>query len=228
MNELLWFLLMAVNFGAILLAYRLFSKTGLYVWIAISVIVANIQVVKTVEIFGLTATLGNAVYASSFLATDILSEYHGSRDARRGVYLGFLALISMTVLMLIALLFKPSADDFAQSALERIFLIIPRITAASLAAYLTSQLHDVWAFAFWKEKLPQKRYLWIRNNASTLLSQLIDSVVFTFVAFAGVFETDLLLEILLTTYLFKVIAAICDTPFVYLAGRKTAGGVSRD
>lgn len=207
------------TYGVILLVYRLFSRDGLYLWIAVSVIVANIQVVKTVELFGLTATLGNAIYASSFLATDILSEYHGPRAARRGVYLGFVSLVSMTVFMTLALLFKPDESDFAQSALEQIFLIVPRITAASLAAYLVSQLHDVWAFALWKRKLPGKRMLWFRNNASTLVSQLIDSVVFTLVAFIGIFEAPLLVEILVTTYLFKVIAAVFDTPFLYVAGR---------
>jgi queuosine precursor transporter len=220
MNELLWILLMVVTYGSILLAYRLFGKTGLYVWIGLSVIVANIQVVKTVEIFGLTATLGNAVYASSFLATDILSEYHGVLAARRGVLLGFFAIVSMTVLMLIALAFTPAEVDFAQSALERIFLIVPRITAASLVAYLVSQFHDVWAFDAWKRLFPGRRFLWVRNNASTIVSQLIDSVIFTLVAFTGVFEPTLLLEILLTTWLFKVIAAVCDTPFVYLASRR--------
>ena len=210
---------MLATYIGVIAVHRISSKTGLYVWIAISVIVANIQVVKTVEIFGLTATLGNAVYASTYLATDILSEYYGSAAACRGVVLGFFALISTAVLMLFALYFVPSSEDFAQSALEQIFLIVPRITLASLAAYLVSQLHDVWMFSRIKKRLPSKRHLWIRNNASTMLSQLIDSVVFTFIAFTGVFEFSLVLEILLTTYLFKLIAAAFDTPFVYFSGR---------
>ena len=133
------------------------------------------------------------------------------------MFLAFFSLVSMTVLMVLALVFTPSEEDFAQSALERIFLIVPRITSASLLAYLVSQLHDVWAFAWLKRRLPAKRFLWIRNNASTLLSQLLNSVVFTLAAFAGIFDPGLLLEILVTTYLFKVIAAVCDTPFLYLA-----------
>ena len=74
MNELLWLLMLVVNFGAILVVYRLFGKIGLFIWVPIAAITANIQVLKTVEIFGLTATLGNIVYATSFLVTDILSE----------------------------------------------------------------------------------------------------------------------------------------------------------
>ena len=223
MNEVLWFSLVIVTFSGVLLSYRLLSVTGLVIWIAISVIVANVQVVKVVEIFGLTATLGNVVYASTYLATDILSELHGPKLARRGVFVGFFALVTMTVLMLIALYFVPSSEDFAQDALKRIFLIVPRITAASLAAYLISQLHDVWIFGRLKRRRPGTRHLWLRNNVSTALSQLIDSIIFTLIAFAGVFAWPTVAEILITTYLFKLIAAVFDTPFVYLAARMRSG-----
>ena len=73
-NELLWLVMLLVNFLFIIAAYKFFGKWGLVMWIPISVIVANIQVIQTVELFGLVATLGNIVYASSFLVTDILSE----------------------------------------------------------------------------------------------------------------------------------------------------------
>ena len=71
-NELLWVLLMVVTFLGILLAYRLFGRIGLYVWIAISIIVANMQVMKTIEIFGLVTAEGNIIYGTIFLAMDIL------------------------------------------------------------------------------------------------------------------------------------------------------------
>ena len=66
MNEALWVLLLGVNFGTILLAYRIWGKLGLYLWVPVSIIIANIQVTKNVSLFGLEATLGNIVYASSF------------------------------------------------------------------------------------------------------------------------------------------------------------------
>ena len=107
MNELLWLLMLVICFGGILLTYRFFGRVGLYVWTAIAVIVANIQVVKFIEVFGLVATLGNVVYATSFLVTDILSENYGRRAARRAVAFGFLSLIALVVLMNVALLFTP-------------------------------------------------------------------------------------------------------------------------
>lgn len=222
MNEIYWLIMLLANFGLIMLSYRFFGKNGLFIWIPIAAIIANIQVIQTIEIFGLAATLGNIVYASSFLVTDILSEKYGRKEANKAVWIGFFSLIAMTMLMNLALLFQPMADDFSQDAhgsLSLIFGFMPRIVVASLIAYFLSQRHDVWAFHFWGKIFEGKKNLWIRNNLSTIVSQLIDSLIFTFIAFYGVFETSVLLEILITTYVLKFIVAAADTPFVYLATR---------
>jgi len=216
-NEGLWALMLLVNFGAILLAYRLYGRTGLYAWMAIACIVANIQVIKVIKLFGITATLGNIVYASSFLATDILSENHGRKDAARAVKIGFFALVTMTVLMNLALWFRPDPADFADKSLRTIFGFMPRVALGSLTAYLLSQSHDVIAFHFWKRLRPERHYLWLRNNASTIISQLLDTVVFCTIAFAGVFPWPVFWKIFLTTYVLKFVVAALDTPFVYFA-----------
>ncbi len=220
-NEILWLVMLLANFLLVILAYRLFGKWGLIMWIPVSAIVANIQVVQTVRLFGLAATLGNIVYATSFLVTDILSENYGKKEAKMAVWIGFFSLIAMTLLMNIALLFHPlEGDDFsviAQEATRTIFELMPRIALASLIAYFLSQRHDVWAFHYWKKVFHKDNQLWIRNNLSTIVSQLIDSIVFVFIAFYGVFENRVLVEILITTYLLKWIVAVADTPFVYWA-----------
>ncbi len=222
-NEILWLAMLLANFLLIILAYKLFGKWGLIMWIPISVIVANIQVIQTVELFGLVATLGNIVYASSFLVTDILSENYGKEEAKKAVWIGFFSLIAMTLLMNLALAFLPlSGDEFAttaHSATSTIFSLMPRIAIASLAAYFLSQRHDVWAFHFWKKRFPKNSQLWLRNNLSTMVSQLIDSIVFVLIAFWGVFETSVLAEIFITTYLLKFVVAAADTPFVYWGKR---------
>jgi queuosine precursor transporter len=217
-NEALWLLMLVANFAAILLAFRLFGRAGLYVWIALAGVVANIQVSKTVEILGMTATLGNIVYATSFLATDILSERYGKDAAKRGVGVGFFAVLSVTLLMQLAILFSPAPSDTMHAALREVFGVLPRIAGASLLAYVISQRHDVWAYHFWWERFPGP--LWLRNNLSTIVSQLIDSVVFTVGAFLGVFPPGVLFQIVVTTYLFKAVVALLDTPFLYLAVRK--------
>jgi len=218
-NELVWAVMLLINFGMILAVYRGLGVLGLYVWIPMAVIVANIQVVKTIELFGLTATLGNIAYASTFLVTDILSENHGKLAARKAVWIGFFSIIAMTVFMNIALVYKPAPDDFAQEALVTIFSLMPRIALASLAAYLVSQIHDVWAYQFWRKRFPSDRAIWIRNNASTMVSQALDTLIFVSVAFWGQFDVPILMEIFLTTYLIKWLVAALDTPFIYWAKR---------
>jgi uncharacterized integral membrane protein (TIGR00697 family) len=120
--------------------------------------------------------------------------------------------------MQVALLFKPAADDFIHPSLEQIFSFLPRVAAASIIAYAISQLHDVWLFNLLKLKT-KGRYLWLRNNVTTMLSQLIDTIIFATIAFWGVFPTNIYIEIIITTYLFKWLVAAIDTPFIYLAKR---------
>jgi queuosine precursor transporter len=216
-NESLWFILLLANFTAILFAYRFFGKLGLYIWIPIATILANIQVLKMVDLLSIGVTLGNITYASSFLVTDILSENYGTKSARKAVYIGFFSLTTTVIIMNIALMFKPNEFDFIQESLKNIFSLLPRIALASLIAYGVSQLHDVWAYHFWKKLFPAIKFLWLRNNASTMVSQLLDSVIFTFIAFWGLLPQSEFVQILITTYLVKWIVAVIDTPFLYMA-----------
>ncbi len=226
-NNLLWAGFILVNLGLVVVVYRIFGKFGLYAFIVASVITANIQVVKTVQILGFVATLGNILYGSIFFTTDILSEVYGKKAARRGVWLGFVGMLLMTLWMQVGLKFIPDASDFAQGSLSTIFGLMPRIAVGSMLAYLLSQHYDVFAFHFWKNKT-KGRYLWLRNNASTMVSQLIDSIVFCVVALWGVFDTNTWIQILITTYLLKWFVAVIDTPFIYLAKRLSQGVIARE
>jgi queuosine precursor transporter len=219
-NEVLWFLFLLINLSVVLLFFRFFGKTGLFIVITYSIVLCNIQVLKQVSLFGFNATLGNILYAGIFLATDMLGEFYDKKEAQKGVIVGFLTTILMAGFMQIALLFTPNESDFIQPALKEIFGLVPSIVAASLLAYLCSQFHDVLVFDYLKKKT-KGRHLWLRNNASTLLSQLIDSLVFTSIAvWLGAFgdiPLSIAFEIFLTTYLIKSVVAIMDTPFLYLA-----------
>ena len=215
-NELLWFIFIVVDLSFSLIAFYIWGKYGLYVMMATGIIICNIQVIKTIQIFGFVATLGNIVYASIFFNTDILSEIYGKKEAKKAVWMGFYALIVATVAMQFAIRFKPDASDIMQPHLRAIFNFMPRIVLASLSAYLISQHHDVWAFHFWK-RLTGERRLWLRNNLSTMVSQLIDTTVFTFLAFWGTFPWPVFWQIFITTYIFKWIIALIDTPFLYFA-----------
>ncbi len=209
--------MLVVNFMLILVLYRFAGKTGLFLWVPIATIVANIQVVKMVNLFGMEATLGNIVYASSFLVTDILSENYGKGYAKKAVFFGFFSMISFTLLMNLALIFTPSPSDFTSDAMKTLFTLMPRIALASLTAYLVSQFHDIYAYQFWRRKFPTTGYLWLRNNLSTMVSQALDTLIFILIAFLGVLPAGVLWQIALTTYLLKWVVALMDTPFIYLA-----------
>ncbi|ALS78560.1 MULTISPECIES: queuosine precursor transporter [Planococcus] len=205
------------NFVLLVIMYKFFGKTGLFAWVAISTVLANIQVTKTIEIIGLTATLGNSLYASTFLATDILNEKYGKKEAKKAVWLGFSSLLIMVLVMQFGIKFIPDDSDFAQDSLETIFGLIPQIAIGSMVAYLASQHLDVIIFSALRKMFPKDSQFWIRNNGSTLISQLLDTLIFTSIAFWGVFPFDVWIQIFISTYVLKFIVSVMATPFGYLA-----------
>lgn len=214
-NNLLWIILAFSSFFALWGAKALFGTVGLYIWIVLMLIAANIAVLMTVNIFGLTITLGNIFYGSIFTATDSLCELKGKQAAQKAVWVGFYAQVCFTIMIVAIQLFTPDENDFVYPHINALFSLLPRITCASLVAYLTSQLYDVWIFARIRALLPNRKRLWIRNSLSTISSQAIDSGIFCAIAFIGVFPSTVIGEIFLTTYLIKIAVAIIDTPFIY-------------
>ena len=218
-NEIFGLIFILINFGLVMLMYRMFGKTGLFVWIGFSTVLCNLQVIKSIEIFGMSATLGNTMYASAFLVTDIINERYGQKDAKKAVWMGFFTLLAMTLIMQMVLLFEPGAEDFSQSSLESIFGLLPQLAIASLAAYVVSQYTDVLIFSAIRKRFPKDSQFWIRNNGSTLISQLLDTLVFTSIAFWGLYSFDVWLQIFFTTYILKAVISILATPFGYAAKR---------
>ena len=227
-NELLWILVFLIDFSALLLVYRFLGKLGLFAWVAMATVIANIQVIKVIQLCGVTATLGNVLYASIFLATDILSENYSKKDAALAAIIGFVSMLALPFLMKLSLWFTPGEGDFSQEALKTLFGIVPRVVAGSAIAYIISQLHDVWSYHLIKAKQPSMKMLWLRNNGSTLVSQLLDSVIFATIAFYGLYPMRVFLEIVVTTYLLKAVCALLDTPFIYLAKYLHSHGYVRE
>ncbi len=208
-------LLILANYLFITFAFYKFKKEGLYICVPITIILANIQVVVTINFFGLAITLGNIAYASSYLITDLLGELYGREAAKKAVSIGFFTLIMMTVIMNIVLLYTPTdASLELYESLVNIFSLMPRIAFASLMAYGVSQRIDVLIYHRLKHLNGNK--IWMRNNLSTMISQFFDTIVFTLIAFFGVLPNSMLLSIFLSTYIIKFLVAAIDTPFMYL------------
>lgn len=214
-NEVLWLLFAITNFLLMMGMYKLFGKTGIFVWVGIATIIANIQVIKSIELFTMSATLGNIMYGTIFLGTDALNEIYGKKQAKRAVLMGFYVLIATLIVMQMMLLFTPGPDDFGQEPLSIIFGFWVRLIIGSLVAFLVSQLLDVTLFQWIKSKLPGNKWLWVRNNGSTILSQAVDTLIFVPIAFIGTMPFESVIEIAISTYLIKLMVALLDTPFLY-------------
>ena len=215
MINILWsFLYLIITFGITLLTFKLFGRVGLFIWICISIVITNIQSVKIIEVFGLTTALGNIAYSNIYLATDIISEKYGKKSSNMSVLFGFLTMIVFTVLMSLSLLFKPSGLDTSQASLVAIFTVVPRITLASLLAYACSQFLDVFIYDKLKKKYNK---LWLSNNVGTMVSQIIDTIIFVTVAYVGTMPFKEIVIMMLTMYLLKCIIALLDTGFIYIA-----------
>ncbi len=221
-NELLLILSLIVLYGAVLVFYRLFGKTGLYVWTVIATISANIEVLILVDAFGMQQTLGNVLFATTFLVTDILSENHGKKEANVAVNIGIATSIAFIVISQSWMLYTPAASDFASPAIATIFSNTPRLMLASLIVYAICQKFDVWAYHAWwaftnKKCGDSKKFLWLRNNGSTLISQLLNAILYTFGAFFGVYDIPTLISIVFASYVIFIVTSLADTPIVYLA-----------
>lgn len=222
MNELLLIASLLVVYGGVLLAFRLFGKTGLYCSTCIATITANIEVLILVNAFGMEQTLGNILFASTFLVTDILSEIAGKKEAQKAVNLGIFTSVLFIIISQSWLLYQPSANDWAQEPIRSIFSNTPRLMIVSVLVYAICQRFDVWAYHKWwnftKTKFgDEKRFLWLRNNGSTLISQLLNTILYTFGAFWGMYEFPVLINIALASYVIFIVTSLADTPFVYLA-----------
>ena len=166
-------------------------------------VVANIVAVKPLALSVWVLPAGTIAYPFTFLVTDTISELYGRKVATRVVWYGFALSAAMVVLIHVAKIL-PSADFWeGQHAYETILGSVPRIVLGSMCAYLVSQHTDVLLFHHLR-RITNGRHLWLRNNASTMLSQAIDTVLFISIAFAGVVPAGVLWSMIATQYLVKI------------------------
>ena len=218
MNELLFLFSIIFIFGMLLVVNKLIGEGGIIAWIAISTILAEIAVCKNVDMFGLNTNLGNVLFASNFLATDILAEYYSEKKAKNAVYIGVFFVLFYLVVSQIMIYYVPSSIDIADSSMKALFGLAPRVCIASVGLVLISNILDIKLYSLLKKKTEGK-YMWLRNNVSTILCNGIENYVFTFAAFLGIYDVETLLTIATVATIFEAAIAVLDTPFLYLAGK---------
>lgn len=221
-NEILLALSIVVIYGIVVAMYKFFGRAGLFCWTVMATILANIEVLRVVDAFGIEQTLGNVLFASTFLVTDILSEKDGAAIANKAVTLGIITSVVFIVISQSWLLYTPSDSDWAGESFKVIFSNTPRLICASLVVYAICQRLDVWLYHRWWNFTTRicgesRRFLWIRNNFSTLISQLLNTILYNLAAFWGIYDTPTLISICIGTYAVFIVTSIADTPAIYLA-----------
>ena len=219
MNELVFIIAGILGFFGVALVARLFGKYGLIAWVGISAILANIALTKQVTMFGVDCTLGNVMFSSTYLATDILSEVYGKKSAKKAVFIGGVAAIVFVCFGLLVNVFTPNQWDFANDSLKTILEFSIRTTTMSIICFFIANYADVWLFEKFRQK--STKNLWLRNNVCTILTNCAENFLLCFGAFYGIYDAKYCFMIALTSSVIEIIAALLDTPFVYL-GRKWA------
>lgn len=222
MNELIIIGEIIVVFSILLLCKKLFGKSGIIAWVAIATVLANIITAKNVNIMGLSTAIGTVMFASTFLATDILTEFYSVDDAKKAVRIGLFSNIILIVSTQIALLYKPSDFDYANGAMQTLFSLNLRISIASALMYYIANMADIFVFSKIKAKTAGKK-LWLRNNVATILCNCLENFGFIGLAFAGIYDLATIMTIAISTSIIEALVAVCDTPFLYAAKKLKNG-----
>ena len=154
-------------------------------------------------------------YPLTFLVTDLISELYGQRKANLVVFSGFIASLFVLLFLWLGGQFNSIPDSLVNDEIyNSVFQNAWRLIAASMIAYLFAQFVDVRIFHFWK-KLTDGKHLWLRNNGSTIVSQLVDTTLVICILFVGVWNADQILSAIIDGWIFKMLMALLDTPIIY-------------
>lgn len=207
MNIVLGIISIIFVYTSTILMDKFLKKEGLIVWITFATITANILVCKNIDIFNLTVSLGNIMFASNFLATDILSEKYSKDYAYKAVIIGLVMNLLFTFFMQIALLYIPSSTDISNESMKTLFNLNLRVSLSSSLLYFLSNYLDIYLF----------NKLWLRNNVSTIISNCLENYLFVTLSFIGIYDINTIISIATTTSIIEIFLAILDTPFLYLS-----------
>lgn len=207
------------------------SLTILTIIFIVCLVISNAITGKVIDtgftLFGEPLTIAGAIicYPICYLITDIVGEIWGKKEANKIVKYGFIGQVLATLIILITT-YTPYIDPTMQYAYEKLLGLNWVFVVGSLSAYLVSQYLDVHIFHKLKERYAEHK--WIRNNASTMLSQFVDTAVFITIAFGfgfgWLFDNQIaLVNMLIGQYLVKLLCAVVDTPFFYFFTRDREG-----
>ena len=219
MNNLVFIGEIVCVFGLLALVNKWFKREGLIAWVGMATILANIITAKNAQVFGLNTAIGTVMFASTFLATDILTECYGKQDAKKAVYIGLFSSALLIIATQISLQYIPSPIDYAHESMSQLFGMNLRISLSSMLMYFIANMGDIYLFDAIKHKTHGKK-LWLRNNVATIICNCLENFGFIFFAFGGIYDFPTIINISVSTSIVEMIAAVLDTPFLYAARRR--------
>lgn len=215
-NDAAFFIVSVLDLGIVFLLFR-YGKEGLLTALIINLILVSVLGAALTSVFGFVTNAGNIYYAATFLSMNILLEHYGKKDAYKFLLLGFLSV----AMFIILIQFSMKLDHLDESvpiinSLQTLFSFVPRVSLASLTAYLIAHLINIKFYDYLHTKYG-KHHLWLRNIVSTSIAQAIDSLIFFTLAFYGTIGISNLLETIITGFFLKTDIALLSTPFLYLS-----------
>jgi uncharacterized integral membrane protein (TIGR00697 family) len=192
-----------------------FGRAYIITFVIAIALYMNIAEARIIEVFGYPTTIGTALYAVIFFANDLLVERYGKKVGLQAVRYALVAGIAFQAFLQLNNMTVAVADmQQMADAMNLVFGFSLRIFVSSMAVYILVQSYDVWIYhrlLTWTKG----KHLWLRNKFSTMTAQVIDSYLFYFLAFYGVFEEWYMMATVMLC--FKLIVALCDTPFIYIS-----------
>ena len=182
-------------------------------------LISNVASTKLTTIGGLTLDAGTILFPLTYIFGDILTEVYGYNRARRVIWLGLGTNILMAAIFMIVGVLPASADWPNQEAYNTILGLAPRIVLASVVAYIAGEFVNSFILAKMKVAMKGKK-LWMRTIGSTLVGQLLDTLLFATIAFYGIFPNEVLIAIIISNYIFKVSLEVLLTPVTYAVVNK--------
>jgi queuosine precursor transporter len=221
MNELIFILSVFIVSSATLGALKL-GKEALIALISVEAVLANLFVIKHIVLGGFTATASDALAVGTTLGLNVLQEYYGKPTALKAIWISFYCALFYTVMSIIQVLYVPAPTDMASQAFNILLAPMPRVVCASLTTYLIVQHLDTALYGILKSHF-HERYFIIRNYFTLALTQLTDTILFTFLGLYKLNESfssvRTLFDIIIVSYSIKILVILIAVPFVRFAKR---------
>jgi queuosine precursor transporter len=215
MNELLFFSEILLLIFFLLISLKL-GKYALITFVTLQTILANLFVTKQMELFSLTVTCSDVYVVSAIFGLNLIQEYFGKKEAQKTIYLSFLFLLLFMVVAKLHVLYLPSISDFTQSSFVTIFSHTSRIIFASMAVFFLAQWFDLWIYDFLKKKSGQTDLI-LKMGVATLLSQLLDTLLFSFLGLYGI--VNHIFDVILLSFLIKSITIVSSSLFMIMVNK---------